>query len=169
MWVFISTLIFTLLFTDFKDVITSVCNSAYSCVKLLKLLSPSLNLVRHIDSKMIRDYIIFKLRLTMTKYLESGLLSSSTSHYELIYFSGTQKYRILFPKKRGPKSVTKVVTHCDIITKDVTCHILECMGPSHNFHGISTTPFLLGYKNLTFILRNGTELIFTDKELIKIF
>jgi len=37
--------------------------------------------------------------------------------------------------------------------KDVTENIIEFMGVNHDFHGIKTTPKLLGYKKLSFLFK----------------
>ncbi len=153
--------VFTLLTTDLIESISKV-------YKKCSLLYPVLSLLRHIDSKMIRDYIVFQTRLIATSHLESGLLTTNPTHCELVYFSGIQKYRVIFPKKRGPKRVVSVHTTIDDdpLNLDVTSQIFEYMGPSHNFHNIPSSPKLLGYKDLIFTMRNGDILSFSDEELI---
>lgn len=82
---------------------------------------------------------------------------------EIYYYDGPNKHRIRFPKKRGPMPFTSVTNEDE---KNVTADIKEVIGPTKNFHGIPTTPKLLGYKVLIFHLRNGGSQRFEENEVI---
>lgn len=107
--------------------------------------------------KTLIEFCIFKARFTASKHLETGLLSSDTKTHNLIYYDGSTRYSVRFPKKRGPCPFSQVTTYFNALynAHNVTERIREFAGPSHNFHGIPTTPQMLGYDNLTFTFRNG--------------
>jgi len=152
MWLFSLVTIYTLLQTDAYEAICTI-------VERGKMI------VRYVDAAMIADYVTLRARLLASRYLESGLLISHDKRYELVYYNGVHRFRVTFPKKRGPKRVVAVV---DQTGNDVTHAIFEYMGPSHNFHGIPTSPALLGYEALAFNIRNGAVLRFCGEELIEL-
>lgn len=69
------------------------------------------------------------------------------AHYIVNYPHGFTWYKILIPRKRGPCEIMDI--H-DQDGNNVTDTILQFMGPGHNFHGIPTTPKMLGFESLTF-------------------
>jgi len=94
--------------------------------------------------KNIQEAILFKSRVLASKYLDVGKLDTYKSHYEIIYYNGSKRYKVVFSKKCGPNEIVSVKTlKCG---KDITNEFLEVMGPSRNFYGIPTTPRLLGYE-----------------------
>jgi hypothetical protein len=115
----------------------------------------------------LAEFIIFKLRSSISVHLETGLLvKPKTNFYDLIYYDGVNRYVVRFPRVRGPSKIFQIT---DDQNTDVTDKIKEYLGPSHNFHGISTSPALLGYKSLTFEMIDGQApriLKFVDTEKI---
>jgi hypothetical protein len=118
----------------------------------------------------IVDLASLKLKIFIIERLEAGLLiKKKGNHYDLIYFDGIHKYIVRFPKHRGPSKYQRIFTTTEGeggIRQDVTHVIKEYAGPSHNFHGIVTTPHTLGYKNLTFVLNSEEERHFGENDVI---
>lgn len=56
------------------------------------------------------------------------------------YIHDGEKYKIVFPKRRCVRKISKVI-HSD---EDVTEKFMKILGPFQDFHGISTTPGMLG-------------------------
>ena len=78
----------------------------------------------------------------------------------ITYVHAGQSYQVVFPDGlRGPCSIRCVETREQ---EDVTEDIFEKMGPFHNFHGIPTTPGLLGYTCLYFHCLDGTRIYGRD-------
>jgi len=87
-------------------------------------------------------------------------------HYIITYTHGFESYKILTPRRRGPCKFNRVT---DQDGNDATESIKQFAGPSHNFHGIPTTPKMLGYTRLTFF--NGiddSQKTFEESEVIDI-
>lgn len=85
-------------------------------------------------------------------YLPSTDVEVHHKFYIINYSHGFQTYKILTPRKRGPCKFNQVLDQHGI---DVTEKIKQFSGPSHNFHGIPTTPEMLGYSKLIFL--NGID------------
>jgi hypothetical protein len=82
--------------------------------------------------------------------------------YTLTYYDGSQKYVAVFPRIRGPSKISIVMSNGVTVTDEIR----KFGGPSFNFHGIPTTPRMLGYDNLTFYYRFGNSSTFGSDELI---
>lgn len=92
----------------------------------------------------IREYFWVSSRMYVMYLFDIGL-KTYPQHYELEYYHGSKRYRIIFPKReRGPRSITQVLTSDNV---DITKEIHEVMGPANNFHNIPTTPKMLGYSS----------------------
>jgi hypothetical protein len=94
-----------------------------------------------ITFKSIREYCWVRVRMYIIHLLDIKL-KMYPQHYELEYYYGSKRYRVIYPKRRGPRPFTQVTTSDDV---DITNEIYEAMGPANNFHGIPTTPKMLGY------------------------
>jgi hypothetical protein len=92
-------------------------------------------------------------------------VKSDRRSYDITYYDGVKKYIVHFPKKRGACKISKIY---DQDGNDVTPIVLTYMGPSHNFHGIPTSPEMLGYESLDVLTINDHMHSFCDKEYIKI-
>lgn len=130
---------------------------------------------RNASWRTIIDLCIYKARLLASEHLETGLLSSSSTEHNLVYYDGPLKYSVRFPKKRGPCPYGLITTtgnrqgrfqSMDQTPFDVTEEVRVFAGPSHNFHGIPTTPKMLGYQNLTFHFRSGSVVTFDIGDVI---
>src|SRR5271170_1579635 len=83
-------------------------------------------------------YGVMKLIVGNWLSRESVLFHTTANHMSLLnYRDGSQEYTIIFPRVRGPAKFTHVVSLSQEI---VTDSIKRFAGPSHNFHGIPTTP-----------------------------
>jgi hypothetical protein len=114
----------------------------------------------------LKEFALFKIRITSSYYLETGFIKSDGKEYEIVYYNGDIRYKIRFSKNRGVKQIYNVETHLGV---NVTSEILELMGPGLNFYGILTTPSILGWKDgLLFKYRNGQEVFYNTNDIIKL-
>lgn len=117
-----------------------------------------------------KEAFLLKLRYLASQNLDLGKLEVKPTHYEIVYYIGPQRYKIVFSKKRGPKEIVSVTTlsNSEEPGKDVTDDFFEAMGPSKNFYGIETTSKLLGYnEGLKVTYRRGISIIYLPSENIK--
>jgi len=119
---------------------------------------------RNLSLKNISEFLLFKLRATAAHHLETGLLTRpNPKFYDLVYYDGANRFIVRFPKVRGPGKISRIMSE----GQDVTNKLSEYMGPSHNFHGIPTTPEFLGYESLVFIFRDDScNIFFKDEQII---
>lgn len=106
-----------------------------------------------------------RLRTRIARTIGTGYVIVDDRHYDVAYYHGSYRYTIRFPKSRGPSRITKITTVYDV---DVTSIVKTFMGPCHNFHGIPTTPKMLGYASLTIELYGGTKKAFGADDIITI-
>jgi hypothetical protein len=102
--------------------------------------------------------------LRIRKY-EKCKETTSQEHNIIEYVCNGSKYAMVFPHVRGPRKWKAVY---DEKNHDVTDHIIKLSGMCHNFHGIPTTPAMLGYTMLTFVLRNNDEYSVYSNEIIDV-
>lgn len=109
------------------------------------------------------DYTIFKSRGYFSDLFDSGRIESSKDKYTITYYHGTNKYKSVFPKRRGLLGISKVFSG----EKDITKEFGELLGPGHNFHGTNPTPKFLGYDcGLKIEFMNGGILSYEPDEQI---
>jgi len=123
-----------------------------SLKKIFKCAHWSLKQILKGKAQTVKELCILEVRTWLVEKFDLGSLIVGKKYCTLTYFHGDRKFRVKFPKKRGPRSITLIETLDD---KNVTKEVIEMMGPSHNFHGISTSPLLLGYNGLKITYRNG--------------
>lgn len=111
---------------------------------------------------MIREFLIFRSRLAFQNLSDCGSYSVGRSTCEVVFYDGSQRYKIVFPRRRGPSGVARIMHGDD----DVTNAVFESMGPCHNFYGIPTTPSILNYSNLSFETIDGDTMFFDEKDVI---
>jgi len=124
--------------------------------------------IRILNYANIKDLVVFKLRGYFSRKFELGLCVSSPNYYDLTYFNGNRRYKIRFPKQRGPLNIVCVTTNLSLEEIDITSEILELLGPGHNFYGIPTSPNLLGYPNLMVMYVNDKKRMYIGDEIIKL-
>lgn len=118
----------------------------------------------------IREYCWVSSRMYVMYLFDIGL-KTYPQHYELEYYHGSKRYRIVFPKKRGPRSITQVLTSDNV---DITKEVHESLGPANNFHNVPTTPKMLGYSSSTEVehikvkYKNSVIKKYRDDEIISL-
>ncbi len=105
------------------------------------------------------ELLLHKVRQLAITRLRTGLLESDHLTFKLTYYNGINKHIIVFPKKRGPCPFESVYFSSSFgaSNANVTEEIRKFAGPSYNFHGVQTTPDMLGYESLRFKFRNTLE------------
>jgi hypothetical protein len=116
------------------------------------------------------------IRLVVGNWLSRKSILTHNNRISLLdYRDGSQEYTIAFPRVRGPAKFTHVVGSTSSApgqgpgaegNEVVTDIIKKFAGPSHNFHGIPTTPSMLGFQFLTFHYRNGDARWFDRDDVI---
>lgn len=93
-------------------------------------------------------------------YIECQNTASSTMQIgncmEVLYKHHGKLYRIMVPTD---KIVSRVIAIRDEHGNNVTNRVLEYAGPYKNFHGINTTPCMLGYEQLVLVYVRGNRVI----------
>lgn len=100
------------------------------------------------------DFALFKCRMYSTELFENGLvIDHGGPTIEIIYYLRDTRHRIVTPKRTGPRPILRI--------ESSDGHDLrEKLGPYGNFHGIPTTPSMLGYPdgvNVTY--RSGRRVV----------
>jgi len=174
LWALVATTVIFSLFTSeiLRTLKTSVLTGTTLVLSLIFYMKKSWVQIKDLDSQgvspkeLARNYLSFKLRDLVKRFLGFGFLEKSSSDcYNVKYFEGGSEYIIVFPKNRKVRQIVKVE---DIYLEDVTDLFLKMMGPCHNFHGIVTTPKMLGWKDgLRVHYRNKTINFFEgSKEIV---
>ena len=118
----------------------------------------SLSDIQELCSKNIRSWAISRFEL--------GKVVVGRGYTDIIYWDEDQRFVIRCPQKRGPKKYFHIRdANGDVVMAEVEKYI----GPSHNFHGIPTTPKMLGYKSHEFSMRRiGQHKRFEEEDVIVI-
>lgn len=138
-------LIYFILFCIFFLVLAGIGFKINLYLQKIKLLEVNLLYFLYL----LIDYAKFRIRMNILNALQSGILvkKKENSFIDLTYHDDDEIYVIRMPKRRGPRPFTKVLDHQG---NDVTKYIKTYMGPNNNFHGVRTTPKLLGFESLSF-------------------
>jgi len=98
---------------------------------------------------MTKDFIIYRTRIYISSIFSTGVLIryKHSPYTDLIYQDGFDLYTIRFPKQRGLKPFTRVRNEKG---EDVSNILNKYLGPYNNFHGVQTTPTMLGFSKLEF-------------------
>lgn len=149
-----------------QTVSTAAMNVSLSVISTIGKISGIAGAYRSGDISVdtVKDYAVYRFREWCIRNLECGHVTSYPKFYDMVYYDGDRKYRIRFPKKLGLRQITRV-THNE---KDVTNLIIEFLGPSRNFHGIPTSPDLLGWSSLKVKYRNGVERTYDSTDIISL-
>lgn len=142
--------------------LTNLISSSKDQIKTVKNVCNAFN-KGNISLKSILEYIIHKFRLKFSQILECGHVESHDDFYDITYYVSSRKYRIRFPKKHGLRQILSVKS---LHGEDLTEKTIEFMGPSKNFHGIPTTPNLMGHEGLIIKYRNGKIVNVRDDDVI---
>jgi len=104
--------------------------------------------------KMLYEYALLYIRHFSSYYLEVGYIEIQNNKFNLVFYSGSQKYRMVFPKKK--RQISYVKNDND---EDISDNFFEYLGPGNNFYSIKTTPEMLSW-NFPIIVgyRKGFEI-----------
>jgi hypothetical protein len=126
----------------------------------------AMELYRNVTLSILVEYAIFRFRNYITERLETGLLQrQKKTHFDLVYYDGPNKYIVRFPKVRGPTRMSQAISESG---DDITEILRQYIGPSHNFHGIPTTPALLGFRQIKIIFKDETGEVFEQDQILKL-
>jgi hypothetical protein len=117
------------------------------------------------------NFIMSLIKEYFVKYLSGKCIELSPKYYKIHYPYGVNWYTIIVPRKRGPYRITEIYgfTYSDPEEQlTITKSINKIMGPSHNFHGIPTSPKMLGYKKIIFNNLDDVKKKFVDDEIISV-
>jgi len=128
------------------------------------------------------DYVTFKIRTKLLSILDVGHMRNTrgAKSKSISYYRGDDKFTVIIPYKqfriRPVKSITlknipDLSNHEQNVVNDSTNKILqkihEYAGPDRNFHGIPTSPNLLGIKHTIVVTyTNGLIREYKDNEII---
>lgn len=119
-----------------------------------------------ITFQMMYNYIVFQIRHLSSYYLEIGYMECQDNIFNLVYYSGSQKYRLIFPKQKK-RYISYVL---DEEGEDISHIFFEFLGPGNNFYSIPTTPEMLSLKTPITVgyLKGATieEKIYLPNEII---
>jgi len=116
---------------------------------------------------LLGGYLHFKMKQKCLEYMDCGTITHNDGYSQVVYYEADKKFIVRIPKatRRGPSMISKIF---DENGTDVTSEVITFMGPSHNFHGITTTPHLLGYEKLSFQMLRGLK-VFEKNDVIMIY
>jgi hypothetical protein len=125
---------------------------------------------------MLKNFISMKIRGKVLSWLNAGLAIDRSTHLEVNYFLGDRWYSIAIPKNRNrqiasifsPHSFSRENEEDVKIDIDITQKIESYLGPHRNFHGVATTPKMLGYNNLIVEYKNGVRKSFESSDVISL-
>lgn len=102
--------------------------------------------------------LINSLYSFMVSTLNSGHISIAQSANSIRYTSNNKMYRVIFRRNiQKPIVILNVVGTCeDDVEVDITELFMQCMGVYRDFHGIPTTPKMLGFDALKITTLAGT-------------
>lgn len=149
--------IFTLFLKGWLNVSVRSSQSLLSKYRLLK------EIYQDLSWKTFFQYLYFRTRNWTVHFFDTGKLERSRNNYTVTYYDGDTKYKICFPKKTTIRQIVEVRTDEG---EDITSKFLQFMGVKHNFHGIPTSPELLGYKSLMVTYRDDSVKKFDGKDII---
>ncbi len=104
-------------------------------------------------------------RQVIANQIGRRLVEMHPRYYVIHYPFGVTWYKIIVPRRKGPCLIDTV---SDGDGKDVKKDVRAFMGPSHNFHGMTVTPKMLGYDSLIFTYIGGKTKIFAELDEITI-
>jgi hypothetical protein len=134
------------------------------------------NLKKNIRLKFKYGVFYSKLALKVGYYLMLQKLNKSViqidkTTYEITYLLKNKLYKFRTKVLRGPvNAVVEILgsNSCEGEEQvfEEAKEIEPYLGPNLNFHNTFYTPADFGYKKLIFVLEDGTEQTFSDKEMI---
>ena len=120
-----------------------------------------------VSLRTLMDFTLFKCRIYSTELFENGLvIDRGGPNIEIIYYIRDTRHRIVTPKRAGLRPILRINGS---ITRSSEIDLREKLGPYGNFHGIPTTPAMLGYSDINVTYRQGRRNItYSDDEVINV-
>lgn len=120
-------------------------------------------------------YALVKFRVCLSILFRDRLLK----HYGVGTFSLPQhlvasEVRFCYPKSNRVYGIRfPLLKECYISAVhshkgNITKAFLQYLGPGHNFYGIPTSPYLLGYSSLEVVYTNGVKATYTNHDVISV-
>lgn len=114
--------------------------------------------------RLLKDFTAFKLREFAFWLLDAGTVVHHSASLRIVkYYDGDNEYEVRFPVRRGPGRIQQIV---DQNGGDISPQVFKAMGPGKNFHGIPTTPRMLGYDSITLRKFDDTAVTFGADDVI---
>ena len=155
------------------------CNSFSSKfkVKLNMLFQNFMNYFFSKQTQMILNLAMNLLKTSMNKkymnyknkLFNPPLLTQTRNEdvYCLSFYLNGDRYKIpIVVNKSGLDKNNPPLMIIDNNEQDVTQKIIELMGPNYDFYGMCLKPKQIGYKNLNFMLDDGSEMNILENDMI---
>jgi uncharacterized protein DUF5772 len=113
-------------------------------------------------------YLKMSLYRWLANVLNMGKVTVMPTYIQITYQYGTETYHCRIPKRRGPSTYTQITCQASdgSWNRDVSKELAPLLGPQGNFHGIPTTPRLLGYASLRVSYLNDNYKVFGSDEVL---
>jgi len=150
-----------------------------SLVTVLFILIDGIEITRQVIKRKTRQFRIAKamfpvvksmfimlmknLYLAFIQYLNSSVVKIDDNTYVLSYIIDGILYKtVITPSKLE----CPVLVVSDDISNDVSDDVIPYLGPNYTWHGLTLTPYNLGFDKLVFEMANGDEISFEEEEAI---
>lgn len=113
----------------------------------------------------LKNYLFYRTRVAILTYLDIGIAvdNSQNGTFKVNYYMNDTLYTIVVKKNR-----LRCITHILYDDVDIVAKLRSYMGPYGDFHGIPTTPKMIGFnKNLTVAYKNAEFVNYKIDEPIK--
>jgi len=120
------------------------------------------------------EILKMKARIQFEKYYGIGAMRVGCNDtMKIYYYINDQRYCVVVPVVKGPRYIKNIEAQvCEPLsscTFDIDSYIYECAGPYRTFHGIPTTPKMLGIdSNVTVTYRDDSKVTYKPNEIINI-
>lgn len=144
-----------------KDKIVNAIDNIKELISVISTQYESKAMICYVTVKTIIEYEKKKLE-TYLKNINTRKLNKDV--YEITYYIGKNKYKILTSVKRGPSLISKIMNENE---EDITEAILPYFGPRGLFHYSQIiTPRLLDLKKLTIVKTCGQKVTFEENDIV---
>jgi hypothetical protein len=104
-----------------------------------------------IHKSLIYEYIIDTVLDDVVQQYNLGNITIENNVYVLTYRYNGGYHTVRFPKNRRVRQITRVD---NFVGTPITDEFIKALGPANNFHGIPTTPRILGHEKLFITYRD---------------
>lgn len=95
------------------------------------------------------EYFHMKCRLRVAAYFENGDVNANRETTEISYYIRDTKYKMVLRNRRGPRNICSVNGMREF----------PALGPYGDFHGINTTPAMIGFPDGCYVEYRGSKII----------